>query len=96
MGIMAIYINLTYFSYVMAVVGGQGGNKVSYAKQDLKVCSVKGSWRSGEQRILESCFVCWFFTLPVVRDIILSTPLLWISFYHTHTPLYGLHGPLAA
>lgn len=41
---MAIYINWTYFSYVMAVTGGLGEDKVSYAKQeDLKVHPVKGS-----------------------------------------------------
>lgn len=44
MGIMAIYINWMYFSYVMAVAGGLGEDKVSYAKQeDLKVHPVKGS-----------------------------------------------------
>lgn len=56
MGIMSIYINWTYFSYAMAVVAGQRGDKVSYAKQhDLKVHPMKGSWRSEEQRSLESC-----------------------------------------
>lgn len=40
----------------MAVAGGRGGDKVSYAKQeDLKVFPVKGSWRSGKWRSVESC-----------------------------------------
>lgn len=48
MGIMAIYISWTYFSYVMAATRGLGEDKVSYAKQeDLKVHPMKGSRRSG-------------------------------------------------
>lgn len=48
MGIMAVYINWTYFSYAMAMAGVLREGKVSYAKQeDLKVHPMKGSWRSG-------------------------------------------------
>lgn len=36
-----------------------------------------------------AAWVCWLFTLRVVRDIVLLTQLLWISLYHTHT-----HSPL--
>lgn len=33
---------------------------------------------------------CWLFTLQVVRDIILSTQLLWLSLYDTHKhPLWS-------
>lgn len=40
---------------MMAVAGGAGGDKVSYAKEeDLKGHPMKGSWRSGEHRNLEN------------------------------------------
>lgn len=52
---MVIYINWIYISYMMAVAGGAGGDKVSYAKEeDLKGHPMKGSWRSGEHRNLEN------------------------------------------
>lgn len=35
MGIMATYINWTYFSYVMAVVGGQG--EIRSAMQNKRI-----------------------------------------------------------
>lgn len=64
--------------------------------KDLKVHPMKDSCRAGEQRIFGELpsVCCFFFTLPVVRDIILSTQLLWISFYQP--PCYGHHGHSAA